>query len=82
MFEVKLKLKKNPIFPLEAESITPDKFAGKTAAEIKKLIVYHGNEEKAVGDFFDVSGNGGEVNETKILIEGDISLISKESEKK
>ncbi|MFW9829537.1 MAG: formylmethanofuran dehydrogenase subunit C, partial [Candidatus Thorarchaeota archaeon] len=81
MEEVKLKLKKNPIFPLEAESITPDKFAGKTEAQIKKLIVYHGNEEKTIGDFFDVSGNGGEVNETKILIEGDLSNIKRIGEK-
>ncbi len=79
--EVKLKLKKNPEFPLEAETITPDKFAGKSAAEIKKLIVYHGNEEKTIGDFFDVSGNGGEVNETKITIDGDLSDIKRIGEK-
>jgi formylmethanofuran dehydrogenase subunit C len=81
MEEVKLKLKKNPTYPLEAESITPDKFAGKTSAQIKKLIVYHGNEEKTIGDFFDVSGNGGEVNETRILIEGDLSNIKRIGEK-
>ena len=79
--EVKLKLKKKPDFPLEAETITPDKFAGKSAAQIKKLIVYHGNEEKTIGDFFDVTGSSGEVSETKIIIDGDLSTVKKIGEK-
>lgn len=79
--EVKLKLKKTPEFPLEAETITPDIFAGKSVAEIKKLIIYHGNEEKKIGDFFEVSGNGGEVNDTKIIIDGDLSNIKRIGEK-
>ena len=81
MAEVKLKLKKNPEYPLEAEVITPDKFAGKSAAEIKKLVVYHGNEEKTLGDFFTVSGTGGEINDTKITIEGDLSDVKRIGEK-
>ena len=81
MTEVKLKLKKNPEFPLEAETITPDKFAGKSAVDIKKLIVYHGNEERKLGDFFDVSGSGGEVNDTKIIIDGDLSDVKRIGEK-
>ncbi|MFW9876775.1 MAG: formylmethanofuran dehydrogenase subunit C [Candidatus Thorarchaeota archaeon] len=81
MTEVKLKLKKKPKFPLEAETITPDKFAGKSAAEIKKLIVYNGNEEKSIGGFFDVSGTGGEVNDTKIIIDGDLSNVKRIGEK-
>ncbi len=81
MVEVKLKLKKKPDFPLEAETITPDKFAGKSAAEIKKLIVYHGNEEKTIGDFFTVTGTGGEVNDTKIILDGDLSNVKRIGEK-
>jgi formylmethanofuran dehydrogenase subunit C len=81
MVEVKLVLKKKPKFPLETENITPDKFAGKSAAEIKKLIIYHGNEEKKIGDFFDVSGYGGEVNDTKIVIDGDLSNVKRVGEK-
>jgi formylmethanofuran dehydrogenase subunit C len=79
--EVKLKLKKKPNYPLEAETITPDNFAGKSAAEIKKLIVYHGNEEKTIGNFFDVTGSGGEVNDTKIIIDGDLSNVKRIGEK-
>ncbi len=81
MAEVKLKLKKKPDFPLEVETITPDKFAGKSVAEIKKLIVYYGNEEKTIGDFFNVTGTGGEVNDTKILLDGDLSNVKRIGEK-
>jgi len=81
MAEVKLKLKKKPDFPLEAETITPDKFAGKSAAEIKKLVLYHGNEEKTIGDFFNVTGTGGEVSDTKIILDGDLSNVKRIGEK-
>ncbi len=81
MTEVKLKSKKKHDFPLEAETITPNKFVGKSAAEIKKLIIYHGNEEKTIGDFFDVVGSGGEVNGTKIILDGDLSNVKRIGEK-
>ena len=54
MAEMKLKLKKQLEFPLEADSITPDKFAGKSNDEIKKLAVYYGNEESTIGKLADV----------------------------
>ncbi|MFX1324461.1 MAG: formylmethanofuran dehydrogenase subunit C [Promethearchaeota archaeon] len=81
MPEIKLKLKKEPEFPLEADVISPDKFAGKTNAEIKKLTIYHGNEEKTLGDFFDVSGKSGEINDTKIILDGNISNVKRIGEK-
>ena len=81
MSEIKLKLKKKPEFPLEAESISPDNFAGKTAADIKKLVIYHGNEEKTIGDYFNVTGSSGELNEIKIIIEGDLSNVKRIGEK-
>lgn len=81
MAEIKLKLKNSPKFPLEAEVISPDKFANKTLVEIKKLIVFHGNEEKEIGDYFDVSGKAGDLSELKITIEGDLSMIKRIGEK-
>ncbi|MFX1480262.1 MAG: formylmethanofuran dehydrogenase subunit C [Promethearchaeota archaeon] len=81
MPEVKLKLKKEHKFPLEADVISPDHFAGKTAAAIKKFEVYHGNELKTLGDFFDVSGKGGDINDTKIIIEGNVSNVKRIGEK-
>lgn len=41
---------------LEAETITPDAFAGKTIEEIKALEVWEGNTSHPLGKFFDVSG--------------------------
>jgi len=81
MSEIKLKLKKQPDFPLEADSISPDNFAGKTAADIKKLILYHGNKEVKLGDFFDVTGKTSNVNDIKIIIDGDLSNIKRIGEK-
>jgi formylmethanofuran dehydrogenase subunit C len=54
--DIKLKLKKKLDFPLEADSITPDNFAGKTVAAIKKLPLYYATKKLTIGDFFDVSG--------------------------
>jgi formylmethanofuran dehydrogenase subunit C len=81
MTEIKLKLKKEPAFPLEADVISPDKFAGKTLADIKKLTVFHANEEKSLGDFFDVSGKSGEIADLKIIIEGNLSNVKRIGEK-
>lgn len=81
MAEIKLKLKKQPVFPLEAESISTDNFVGKSADEIKKLIVYHGNESLIIGDYFDVSGKSGEINDLKIIIDGDLSKVKRIGEK-
>jgi len=77
MADIKLKLKKEPEFPLEAETISPDQFANKTVADIKKLTVYHGNEEKSIGDYFDVSGKAGDVGDLKITIDGDLSMVKR-----
>ncbi|MFW9952584.1 MAG: formylmethanofuran dehydrogenase subunit C [Candidatus Thorarchaeota archaeon] len=73
MAEIKLKLKKKPSFPLELDTITPNNFVGKTAAEIKKLEIYHGKDVVKLGDFFDVTGKSAEIKETVIIIEGDLS---------
>lgn len=81
MVDIKIKLKKEPEYPLEAEVITPNQFAGKSTADIKKLIVYHGNEQRTLGDFFDISGNGSEVDDTKIIIGGNLSNVKRIGEK-
>ncbi len=77
MAEIKLKLKTQPDFPLEAESISPDNFAGKSATDIKKLVLYHGNEEVTLGDFFSVSGKSGDISELKIIMDGNLSNVKR-----
>lgn len=66
-----LTLQVRPAAPLEADSITPDRFLGKTAAEIATLPVFHGNEQAQLGDFFAVEGNGA----AEIVVEGDLAGI-------
>ena len=77
MSEIKLKLKKELEIPLEAESITPDNFAGKSVNEIKKLVVYYGREELTIGDFFSVSGKSEEKDDLTIIIDGDLSKLKR-----
>ncbi|MBD3256038.1 MAG: formylmethanofuran dehydrogenase subunit C [Candidatus Lokiarchaeota archaeon] len=81
MVDIKLKLKKQPEFPLEADSITPDNFAGKTVKEIKALTVFMGNQELKLQEFFDVSGKSGELDDLKITIEGDLANVKRIGEK-
>ena len=66
-----LTLKSQPQAPLEAEVITPDNFEGKSAAEIARLPVVHGNEPALLGDFFDVAGDGS----LEIVLNGDLSRV-------
>ncbi len=81
MAEVKLKLKKELKFPLEADCITPDNFANKSQKEIKELPVYFGTSEAKLGDYFDVSGKAGELAELKIIIEGNLANVKRIGEK-
>jgi formylmethanofuran dehydrogenase subunit C len=66
-----LTLMQQPQAPLEAEAITPDNFLGKSAAEIARLPVMHGNESALLGDFFGVDGDGS----AEISLKGDLSRV-------
>jgi len=66
-----LRLKVQPRAPLEAQSITPDRFLEKSAADIANLPMMHGNESALLGDFFNVEGNGTQ----EITLNGDLSWI-------
>ncbi|MBD3194063.1 MAG: formylmethanofuran dehydrogenase subunit C [Candidatus Lokiarchaeota archaeon] len=81
MAEIKLKLKKTHKFPLEADVISTDVFAGKSNDEIKALELYLGNEVVQLGEFFDVTGKSGDANELKIIIDGDVSNVKRIGEK-
>jgi len=58
--------------PVEAECITPDALAGKTAAEIADLPVQHGNAAARLGEFFRVEGDAAD---QQIVLEGDCSRV-------
>jgi formylmethanofuran dehydrogenase subunit C len=58
--------------PVEAECVTPDNLAGKSAAEVAALPVQHGNAAGALGDFFRVEGDAGD---GEVEVEGDCSRV-------
>ena len=62
--------------PLEADTITPTQFAGKSVKEIGEIPVQKGNEVLALKDFFDISGESGPTpDETEILVKGDLRKV-------
>jgi formylmethanofuran dehydrogenase subunit C len=66
-----LTLQLQPKAPLEADAVTPDNFCGKSASEIARLRVMHGNEPASIGDFFRVEGGGAE----EIVLHGDLIRV-------
>ncbi len=68
---ISLRPKQEFAVPLEAETITPDAFAGNPPSRIEGLPVVQGNVEAKLGDFFSVGGDAGDV----IRLEGDFSRV-------
>lgn len=66
-----LTLHTQPDVPLEAEVISPDGLAGKSADEIMRLPLQHGNRQVALGEFFTVAGSGAE----ELRLEGDLARV-------
>jgi formylmethanofuran dehydrogenase subunit C len=56
---------------VEAESITPDRFATLSSAEIARLPVWRGREELTIGDLFTVRGE----RSASVRVVGDLSKI-------
>ena len=81
MAEIKLTLKKQPDFPLEADAISPDNFAGKTQDEIKNFELYLGNKTVKLGDYFEIKGKSGNAEELTITIDGNLSNVKRIGEK-
>jgi formylmethanofuran dehydrogenase subunit C len=69
---LRLRYRGTTTIPVEAECLTPDHLAGKSAAEIAALPVQHGNAPAPLGDFFNVEGDS---SDKEILIEGDCSRV-------
>ncbi len=67
-----LKYHSPTTIPVEAECITPDHLAGKSAAEVAALSVQHGNTEMPLGEFFQVTG---QADDGDIRIEGDCTRV-------
>jgi formylmethanofuran dehydrogenase subunit C len=71
--EIILHLKEPTTIPIEADSITPDLFLERTAAQIKKLPVYYGRRKLTLGDLFSVEGERSE----NIIVRGGLGHVKK-----
>src|SRR5262249_33969530 len=67
-----LKYEHATTIPVEAECLTPDNLAGKSAAEVAALPVQHGNAPAPLGEFFRVSGDAAD---GEVTIEGDCGRV-------
>jgi formylmethanofuran dehydrogenase subunit C len=69
-------MKNLPALYLEADNVTPDAFAGKTAAQIADLHVFEGNTTGKLGKYFEVAGAAGATAaDTKIVVKGDVTKV-------
>ncbi len=69
MGEVTLCLREATTIPIEADSICPDYFVGRSRAEIMALPAYYGRRKVTLGDLFTVEGEHSD----SIIVEGDRS---------
>jgi formylmethanofuran dehydrogenase subunit C len=67
-----LTLREAPAATLNAESVSPDRLAGLSQAEIERLELFHGNERVALGDLFGVSGAGSD----DVRVAGDLARVA------
>jgi len=70
---VTLRLKEATTIPIEADSICPDQFVGRSQAEIEALPAFYGRRKVTLGDLFAVEGE--ELDQ--IIVEGDLRHVKK-----
>jgi formylmethanofuran dehydrogenase subunit C len=76
METVTITMKNAPALYLEADNVSPDAFAGKSASQIADLHVHEGNITSTLGKYYDVSGNAGATAaDTKIIVKGDVKKV-------
>lgn len=68
---IKLTLKEQPKVPLEAEVLSPSRFADLSHTEICSLRMYHGKRQVRVNDFFTVEGERSD----QLEIHGDLRRV-------
>lgn len=68
---VQLRFKDSSPLPIEAESISPDLFAGLDNDRIKALPAYRGRRKTTLGELFEIKGEYSDA----ILVEGDLGRV-------
>ena len=71
--EIILQLKEPSTIPIEADSISPDRFAERSQREIKALPMFYGRRKVSLGDLFDVAGERSD----RIVVQGDLGHIKR-----
>lgn len=69
---LRLRYRGDTTVPLEAECISPDRLRGKTATEVAAEMVFHGNRQVPLGEFFQIEGNA---DDGEVVVEGDCSRV-------
>jgi len=65
-------------FPVEAQSISPDNFAGKTQEEIAKSPAWEGNKQRALSELFEIDGESTDKPEdVSIQVHGDVHRVKR-----
>jgi formylmethanofuran dehydrogenase subunit C len=72
-YGVTLRLKEPATIPIEADSICPDNFVGRSQAEIKALPAFYGRRKVSLGDLFTVEGEDSD----SIIVKGDLRHVKK-----
>jgi len=68
-----VRLKASITLPVEAESLSPDRFAGLRQEEVAALPILYGRRWLTLGDLFEVEGDGSE----EIVLEGDLRHVKR-----
>lgn len=68
-----LRRKEPDTIPVEADSISPDCFAGLSATEVAALPAFYGRRRVTLGDLFEIDG----ANSEAIVVSGDLRSVKK-----
>ncbi len=74
---VTLRMKESTTIPIEADSVTPDNFIGRSQTEIEKLPAFYGRRHVTLGDLFIIEGEASQ----NIILEGKLSHVKRVGQK-
>lgn len=74
---INLIMKKYSSIPLEFDNVLPELLYDKSDDEIKDTIIYHGNRQEKLSDYFNIStcGDADEACDCEIIINGNLSRV-------
>lgn len=77
MKTIELNMKENVNIPLEFDNVLPELLYDKNIPEIRDTIIYQGNRQKTLSEFFEVevSGKTDNPQDCKIILNGDLHRI-------